>query len=352
MKWLRRALIGLGALFVGLAIGIAGCALLPAATARLPGENAIAELERVSLGGFEQTVLLRGRDANAPVLLYVHGGPGAGMLPLAPGYSRQLEEHLVVVNWDQRGAGASCEGIDWNTLSLDQVVSDLIELSERLAARPGANGKIFLLGHSWGSVVGTHAVARRPDLYHAYIGLGQVVNGRRNEELSLQWVREEATRRDDAEALAELAALSPPYESREPLMVQRRWLNTYGGSFYAKDRLPSTLRSLLFGREYTLATRSIWFDCLTSTLGELWGVIDTIDFPNQIERLDVPVFFFTGRHDWNTPYPLVEEWARSLDAPRVEMVWFEEAGHMIPLESSAEFERELLARLLPLAAGS
>lgn len=349
MKWLRRGLIALLGLAGLLTLLVTGWWLLPPRTARLPGESAIASVERVVLGGFEQTILLRGRDAAKPVFLYLHGGPGAAMLPVAPYYSQQLEEHFVVVNWDQRGAGASCEGVDWNSLTLERAVSDAIELSELLAQRPGTGGKIVLLGHSWGSVVGALAVHRRPDLYRAYVGLGQVVNGRRNEELSYQWVHDEARRRGDDEALADLAAISPPYETTEELIAQRKWLHAYNGSFYTLDGARSALPAALFGREYTLANRLMWYDCFISSVDAMWGAFDGIDFPSQIPRLEVPVFFFTGRHDWNTPYPLVEEWAGTLQAPSVQMVWFDDAGHMIPLESPDAFQRELIARLVPLA---
>jgi pimeloyl-ACP methyl ester carboxylesterase len=90
-------------------------------------------------------------------------------------------------------------------------------------------------------------------------------------------------------------------------------------------------------------------DCFVSSLDALWGAIDGVDLPVQIPRFEVPVFFFAGRHDWNTPQLLVEEWAGTLDAPKVDLVWFEDAGHMIPLESPAEFQHQLIERLLPLA---
>jgi pimeloyl-ACP methyl ester carboxylesterase len=273
------------------------------------------------------------------------------MLPLAPYYSDQLEDHFVVVHWDQRGAGASCEGVDWRSLTLEQAVSDAIELSELLAQRPGTGNKIVLLGHSWGSVVGALAVHRRPDLYHAYVGLGQVVNGRRNEELSYQWVQDEARRRGDEDALADLAAIDPPYETIEELISQRSWLNAYNGSFYAVDQVPRVLPSALFGREYTLATRFAWLDCFTSSLDAMWGAIDGIDFPVRIPRFEVPVLFFVGGHDWNTPCPIVEKWAGTLDAWTVEVVRFEDAGHRIPLESPADFQRELIEHLVPLVGG-
>ena len=61
------------------------------------------------------------------------------------------------------------------------------------------------------------------------------------------------------------------------------------------------------------------------------------------------MYLFTGRHDWNTPFPLIEEWAARLEAPQVEIVWFEDAGHVPPLEVPEEFQRRLIEKLTPLA---
>jgi pimeloyl-ACP methyl ester carboxylesterase len=345
----RVALKALGALVAAVALALALWALVPAGTAPIEGERAIAALERVSLGGFEQTILLRGHDREKPVLLYLHGGPGFAQLPIAAGYSDQLERHFVVVHWDQRGAGASCEGTDFATVTRERIVADAIELSTRLRDRFGDGGRIFLLGHSWGSVVGALAAQRRPDLFAAYVGLGQVVNGRRNEELSYRFVLEEARRRDDTDALAELEAIHPPYPSVEQLGVQRRWLNAYRGSVYNTGRARGVLPAALFGREYTLATRLRFFGCFRRTLEGLWSGLDGFDAIAQIPRLALPVFFFTGRHDWNTPFPLIEEWAAKLEAPQVEIVWFDEAGHMPPIEMPEEFQQALIEKLTPLA---
>jgi len=344
----RFLLKTLGALLLAVALALAIWALVPAGTPALPGENAIASLERISLGGVEQTILLRGQDRRNPVLLYVHGGPGFGQLPIARFYSEELERHFVVVHWDQRGAGASCEGTDFGALTREQVVADAIELSEQLARR-FERPRVFLLGHSWGSVVGALAVQQRPELFHAYVGLGQVVNGRRNEELSYAFVLGEARRRGDAEALAELEAIRPPYPTSEALGIQRRWLNRYRGSIYATDRAREALPAALFAREYTLATRLRFLSCFQRSIERLWEGLDGFDAIAQIPRLDVPVYFFTGRHDWNTPIALVEEWAASLDAPLVEIVWFEDAGHFPPLEAPEAFQRLVIEKLTPLA---
>jgi len=349
MRALKRLAISLG-LVLGVTLLAAGLlALRPASTAPLEGPAAIATLESVPLGGVEQTILIRGKDRTAPVLLYLHGGPGFPHLSLAPRYSDELEKEFVVVHWDQRGAGASCAGTDWDNVTLEQIVADTIELSAQLAERFGSTGRIVLLGHSWGSVVGALAVQKRPDLYHAYVGLGQLVNGRQNEVLSLEWTVGEAQRRNDQEALAALRTVAPPYSDYEQLGKQRKWLIAYGGSVYAMDRVRPLIWPALFGPEYTLGTRFSFPGCFSASINAMWGRIDGVDFPSQIPRLEVPVFFFIGRHDWNTPYALVEEWAEILEAPSVEVVWFEDAGHMIPVESPAEFQRALIEKVLPRA---
>ena len=263
-------------------------------------------------------------------------------------YSEELEKHFVVAHWDQRGAAASCEGNEAAELSLDRIVEDTIELSELLAARFGdGSGKIVLLGHSWGSVVGVHAVKRRPDLFHAYVGLGQLVHGDRNEIVSYEWTVAEAERRENQEAQAELASITPPYADNDELRLQRKWLNAFDGSIYAFDRARPVFWSVAFGSEYTLGTRLDYLACMNRSLDQLWPAVAATDFLSDVPALEVPVLFFTGRHDWNTPFPLVEEWAATLDAPHVEIVWFEDAGHMINVESPGEFQRALIEKALP-----
>ncbi len=342
---LARAAKVLGALVGVLAIAAGLWSLVPAGTRPISGPHAIAELQRIELGGFPQTVLLRGQDSRNPVLLYVHGGPGSAQLPIARHYSDRLEQRFVVAHWDQRGAGASCAGVDWSTLSLERIVSDTIELAEKL----GGGRKIFLLGHSWGSLVGALAVQRRPDLFYAYVGTGQLVHRDRQEQISYDWVVEQARRAGDQQALTELATIHPPYTTQAEFALQRRWLSTYHGEIFATASARHFLPATLFGREYTLATRLRYGSCFRESLERLLPDRLHVDLLTRIPRLEVPVFFFAGRHDYNTPFALVEEWSQRLQAPHVEMVWFEGAGHFLAIEAPEEFQGRLIEKLLPLA---
>jgi pimeloyl-ACP methyl ester carboxylesterase len=345
-RWLVWLGKGLGALLGGVALALGGWALVPVGTPAIPGDRAIAEIRRVELGGLPQAVLLRGADRRNPVLLYVHGGPGSAQLPIARLYSGELERHFVVAHWDQRGAGASCAGVDWKSLSLERIVADALELAEQL----GAGRRIFLLGHSWGSLVGALAVQRRPDLFHAYVGVGQLVERERQEAISYDWVVEQARRAGDEAALAELATIHPPYSSQREFALQRGWLSHYRGEIFATERAREVLPAAVFGREYSLATRLRYRGCFRRSLDALLQDRLHVDLFAAVPRLEVPVFLFAGRHDYNTPWLLVEEWSKRLEAPRVELVWFEGAGHFVPIEAPEEFQARLIEKLLPLAA--
>jgi pimeloyl-ACP methyl ester carboxylesterase len=333
------------AILLTLLLIVAGIwALLPPSTRDIEGENAIAEIQSIELGGFRQSVLLRGNDRRNPVLLYVHGGPGSAQMPIARTYSDELEKHFVVAHWDQRGAGASCAGVDWSTLSLDRIVSDTIELAEKL----GNGKKIFLLGHSWGTLVGVWAAQRRPDLFYAYIGTGQLVHRDRQEAISYDWVVDQAQRAGDQAALKALATIHPPYTTQAEFKLQRHWLSEYHGDVYQAEREAALFPTELFGREYTLGTKLRYQQCFDKSLDYLLKDRLHVDLLRDVRQLSVPVFFFLGRHDYNTPTSLVEEWAGQLTAPHVEIVWFENAGHSLGMEVPEEFQQRLLEKLLPL----
>lgn len=152
----------------------------------LPGS--IASLETPSLGGVRQSVLLRGRDTANPVLLFLHGGPGTSELGILRAHNLPaLEARYTVAVWDQRGAGKSFAAREPRAgMTVEQLLEDTLELSELLGRRFGGR-RIFLAGHSWGSLLGVLAVARRPELFHAWIGVGQVAHMLEGERASYDW---------------------------------------------------------------------------------------------------------------------------------------------------------------------
>jgi pimeloyl-ACP methyl ester carboxylesterase len=203
---LRVAVSLIGALgFLGVpAIAQAG----PRSEVSVP-PSGIESLEAVELGGVRQWILIRGEDRTKPVLLWLHGGPGSPTMPMAHRYDRELLEHFVVVHWDQRGAGKSFDpALRPEDLTPERYIEDTHQLIQHLQGRLGAE-RVYLVGHSWGTLVGVEVVRRYPELVRAYVGMGQVL-GIESFRMGYAELMEQAHAAGDADALRDLEALGPP----------------------------------------------------------------------------------------------------------------------------------------------
>ncbi len=350
LRWLVRGLIGL--LGTSLVLMVAAIVTIRiaerriAASTRIETPNGIESLESVTLGGVDQSILLRGRNRDDPVLLFLHGGPGVPEMPAARDFGLRLEEAFVVVHWDQRGAGKSCSpGVPDESIHLEPILADTLELVDLLRDRFGVE-KIYLVGHSWGSVLGILAVKRHPDRFHAYVGIGQVVDMQENEEISYRFVVDRAKAEGNEEALKALSAIHPPYPDREALMTQRAWLGHYRGDFHAGGGFERFVRTLLVSPEYTLREKLSFYGCAMNSLDQAWDDLADVDFIRDAPRLEVPVYFFVGRHDYNTPFELVERYFAVLEAPHKEIVWFEDSAHSPNLEEPERFQEMLIRKVL------
>jgi len=316
----------------------------------LPGS--IATLERVQLGGVAQGILIRGRDVANPVLLYLHGGPGTSELGMVRRHNMPvLERHYTVVVWDQRGAGLSYAAREpASGMTVEQFIADAQELT-RLLCQRFQQAKIYLVGHSWGSLLGVLTVHRYPELFHAYVGVGQAVDMREGERISYEWTLAQAKRAGDTRAVARLKKIGPPpYRGglRHPLMTQRRLLGKYGGEVHGNPRggMPTLLRGVLAASEYSWPQRLDVFRGIFANMRLMWPQIVSLDLRVLAPEMDVPVYFLEGRYDQEAPAALAESYLRQLRAPRKALIWFEHSAHFVNTEEADNFNRFFVERLV------
>jgi pimeloyl-ACP methyl ester carboxylesterase len=110
----------------------------------------------VPIGGIEQWITVTGSDRSNPVVLNLHGGPGAVATPFAEAMFGDWYEDFTVVQWDQRGAGRTYAKTGPEiqaTMTMERMVQDGIEVAEFLQQHLGKE-KIILTGGSWGSLLG------------------------------------------------------------------------------------------------------------------------------------------------------------------------------------------------------
>lgn len=298
-------------------------------------EGSIATLEQVNIGGIDQFLLIRGKSTSSPVLLFLHGGPGMPAMYLAHDFQRPLEEHFVVVHWDQRGAGKSFNGdIPIETMNVEQFISDTVELAQMLRERFGQE-KIYLVGHSWGSYLGMLVVERHPELFHAYIGMGQVA-GEKSRVIQLQeeFIQQQAQAEGNREALTDLY--------NDPDGTREKWLFYYGGELYDAQDFTPLLKTGLRSPEYSL------FDALRIQPGVRFSGenmqynVMAGSLMDTITEVEIPVYFFAGRHDYTTPFSLMEVYYEKLEAPHKRLVWFEQSAHFPFFEEPKRFTEEML----------
>lgn len=357
-----RGTIGLyarRAVTVAFAAGLAALAFAltrPGTTPPVESADGIAALEQVTLGGGEQWISIRGHSTEKPVLLYLHGGPGQSGMPFTRFLFAELERDFVVVDWDQRGTGKSHAALEpVSTYTLDRIVADTVELSHYLAHRFDES-KIYLAGTSWGSTLGVLAVQRRPDLYHAFIGGGQMVSQRETDLRIYRDLLAHARATGDgglerrllsfgeppyedvfanAFVMQQYEALEPDYTFVEP--VQRIEDEHYG------EIGPWGVR----GSEYDLVEKVNVLRGLMETFAVVYPQLQGIDFRRDVPRLEVPVYMVRGTSELAARDDLAVEWFDALDAPAKQMVTFDHAGHSVLTERPDRLHALLTGTVVP-----
>lgn len=268
-------------------------------------------------------------------------------MPIARSFGLELEKHFTVVHWDQRGSGKSRGSLSPDAdLTIGMYIEDVVALTQYLRERFDEE-KIYLVGHSWGSLLGTLTVRDHPELYHAYVGVGQIANMQENEKLSLAYVRNRATSEGNTKALQELASVDPAMYGADisQMQVQRKWLYLYEGGFRGIS-FAGLAWLYISSPEYSLG------DLKNLLLGSnqlppmLWDEVMQVDLTKTATQFEVPVYFFAGKYDYNTPSELAEDYFSFLSAPKKEFVWFPESSHFMNVTASAQFQDTLINRVL------
>ena len=313
----------------------------------IPGS--VATMETLRLGGVDQSVWFRGRSAKAPPLILLHGGPGASESALFRRYDAALEDHFLVVYWEQRGTGRSYHGdIPRSSMTIEQMLSDLDQLVDTVSSRYG-HERVVLLGHSWGTILGTLYAHEHPDKVAAYVGVAQIADFAEGERVSLQWALRAAENRHDTGALKELRAIAPAPRSVDQELALGRIVDRLGGSYAAGLSTGKLIWSALRTDEAGLADVVRFGKGNRFSLEALRPQYSRVDL-TSIKRFAVPVIFLLGRHDWHVPAVLAAKYFDTIEAPYKKLVWFERSAHNPPFEEPNAFVREVVRDVLPLAA--
>lgn len=297
-------------------------------------EGGINESKYVTINGNKQWISIYGEDINNPVLLYLHGGPGAATSQLDYAFTRKWADVYTVVTWDQRNCGKSYDkALNDMPLSKGLLLQDGLELTEYLRDYLQKD-KITLLGHSWGSIYGANLALAFPNYYDAFIGTGMLVDFYENEKLfseeARQWIGE------DANALELWEKLNPEAPDMDHFMARERIMGKYGYDMMAKGADYNLFTTITFNPYYSIKD---WIDFFQIDRKVYWdflftGTINDFSLNGQYDY-EVPYFNILGDKDYQTNHVLAKEYFDKVNAPKKGLYIMENMTHGL-LESDSE----------------
>ncbi len=298
----------------------------------LPLAGSISEKIHVDINGTPQGMFIIGKNVDNPVLLFIHGGTAMPEYFLTQNYPTGMEQYLTVCWWDRRGAGLSYRAnLPPETLTVEQSIADTLAVTNYLRSRFHQD-KIYLMAHSGGSLIGIQAAARAPELFYAYIGVGQMSYQLKSEMLSYEYMLGRYKEIGNTRMAAQLEAAPPKMSVPLPaayMKVRDSAMHDLGvGTTHEMKSvmIGVFLASWLF-RGYTLGEKLALWRGKFSSDKMLWDKMITTDLTKQIQKLDLPVYFFHGKHDYTVSSPLAKAYLDRLQAPIKGFYTFEHSAH-------------------------
>lgn len=323
---------------------------------KIVSPTGLQAIEAIQIGGTRQVVSIRSQDLRNPVIIYFHGGPGFVEMPLDWWWGRGWDEYFTVVHWDQRNAGKTYVASGPNDPALltpQQFQRDAEELVQWARKRFGKR-KVFVLGHSWGSMLGLKLAAAHPEWLHAYIGMGQITDGPESERRGWKWTLSEARKAKNDDAVRELQSIAPYAAPGQPIsvsaiLIQRKWLNQFGGAAWRRPGSEFEAAAIKLAPEYSDEDVRSAFKGQSAVTNALLPTVLGTDL-SSIKKLDTPLILLLGRHDVNVSSEVAAEWFATVEAPSKRLIWFERSGHHVTSEEPGKLLNTLINAARPIAA--
>ena len=269
----------------------------------------------ISIGGIQQFISIKGKSTDNPILLYLHGGPGAAVSSHSDKVTQRLEAHFVVVHWDQRGSGKTIALNEPDALPTIEVMKqDAEEVFSYLLTRFDRK-QIVVLGNSWGTVLGLHLAEKFPVKVRSFIAVSPIVQHKKSQEITLELLQNHFNKNDNTKALEQLSTVKIPFENAEQMLILHRWETVHNGEDFPDEQYKQYL-------SYFVGWSSQWMPLYQ----QLYG----IDLEKQVLELECPVYVLIGDKDLTTHHEITKAYFDVLKAPQKELFWLEDVGHNIP----------------------
>ncbi len=343
--------LGFLAILIGVLLLVSPGKIEPYVDAKVkPLSGSISEKIVIEIGGVHQGMFIKSKNVHNPILLYVHGGPAFPNYFLIDKFKPGLEDSFTVCYWEQRGGGLSYSPeVTLESMNYDQLAADAIEVTNYLRKR-FQKEKIYIMAPSGGTPIALLAVQREPNLFLAYIGMGQVTNQSESEKLAYAYMLDHYKKSGNQSRVTELNRFKV-LEADSNII-----------SFYKSGIRDKYMHELGIGTMHKM--NSVFWDifipvwtCKAYTIGEkinIWKskfsflpktnliteMLET-DFTSKVPSLAVPVYFFSGTYDLTVNIHLSKAYLNKLHAPLKGFYTFHHSAHS-PLFEEPERMRMII----------
>ena len=284
----------------------------------------------IRINGINQWLSVKGEDVKNPLLLWLHGGPGGSVMNKSDKFTKDLQKNFIVVQWDQRETGKTLSlNKSGQPLTLQLFQQDTHDIIDSLLAQFHYK-KLYLVGHSWGTALGFYIAGKYPGLLYAYIAISPMINQLKSERITLNMLKEHAVKKGRNKAINELSAVNVPFQNGEQLYYDRKWLFAFNGQ---------KLLSITLAKNFVLGWASTWLS--------VFNEASSVNLFEELPEIKCPVYFFTGRKDYQTYFAITEDYYNKVIAPEKQLFWFEESGHTIPDTEPALMQEIIINDILP-----
>jgi len=320
-------------------------------------KGSISEKTFIQVGGVKQGMFIRSKSSENPVLLFVHGGPGFPNYYLFEKFNPGLEDYFTVCYWEQRGSGLSYSPeISPESMTLEQFTSDAIEVTQYLRER-FKKDKIFIMAWSGGTTIALPAVSQAPELFHAYIAMGQITRQRESERIAYEYMMKQLTEQNDQRSVKQLNKYDSLRSESDLISffnsgIRDNLMHKMG--IGTMRNMKSVFRDVFIAvwncRAYTLREKvSIWKSkllFLPKTNLKTQALLT--DFSATYPEIDVPVYFMCGKYDLTVNTDLTRDYYNRLKAPLKGFYTFSNSAHGPLFEETDRFRQIIEADIMRL----
>lgn len=285
----------------------------------------------VEINGIKQGMFLQSENEQGPVLLFLHGGAGSPEIAFNDKHPSGLEKLFTVCWWEQRGAGITFSSkTTKQEMTMQQMIDDTIEVTKYLLKRFNKE-KIYIMGHSWGTLLGMLTISRAPSLYCAYMGIGQLADQDKSERLAYSYMLEEFKKAGNTKMVKKLEKY--PIDKGGKITMQYLGLRSEGmnnlgiGVMRSMTSMMECVKLVLSFKNYTLSEKLKFARGGSFSLSCFWDNVVGVKLIDTVSEVTIPVYIFHGKHDYQVSYALSKEYFTQIKAPLKGFYTFENSAH-------------------------